>query len=1414
MPHRNTAAGGTKSRSPLPPSNYKISLSPRPFLPPSHYAAAAGISYVRRSPSNGQEYSDSNDRAKSSTDNGENSGEDYTSVFMPVGYPSDAESASNSSIEFNVSATRRSPGKEKQSSSRRGRRQSLINDLPQLEANLLPSLRDTINRMTRPPSRTGLSASSESASHLGVPKPVRSSRSLSPSGTSESNPKTSHFDEYPTFEPSTPQPSSSSDSIPAKTAEILMPRTNQPPKPPLKSALRPPTPKMFTKACNDYPTGTSTKSVRSILKQAAIATSTANQTSTANAAGPPPRSRSRADTGSKPMVSFEEQHIAPPPRPPHKIPSESREPDRPQASNIPRLQGKRFGARPQCSTDESESEDQYDAGRRKHRQLVVTNAEVFPSSSESDIEWRDRERARGRTSVEHRKDRRNSRGDTQGVGLGIDFDSGSKKNRPGSVSRKETTNPSHREPSVRSTRRTEDPQTSSSTSRSSEYHSAKDSKANRNPVDTLDVSREHQRRRTALLGIVSRLDIERHPTAVEEDSENDHHGEEGFDTSGSFDYPEPGRNSNAISQQLREDDSHYESEDQAAQPSPHTRRDRPRSSSRTPTSTYLSSTDNDEQLTRAQSSYTRATLHPERYLGPSHPNSSRQRKASRSPVVPQADTSTFPAALRRHSVYHRPPSPDPPNEAVEKRTNDKRLSGTNPNLRKQQRDSSVQIRESGDRSSQPHAAAARERKAYGIPPSNSDEEYPGFSRRMLPHVDSDLSSVGSMYWDDDTESELSPAAETLFRKLGGSQAKGDRKSYQSSEEKASRSGAGSSAQSPANAVQKKDERHQSRLPSPSPRREERRTRFQLPSPPPAHVDDSNDRLNDMETRRQKVIIEIYEAEAAFVKRMQVFVQLFVLPLRVQNSKDWISGVPSEVARLFDWLEDIVVLHTQILSALESIRATQRPIVERIAESIRVYIPRLEVYQPYLVKLVDVMALIDQLMKDDQSDFGEYVRLQEAAPESEGWNFQDFLVEPVNVLAKFPEFLSRLLDLTPKGHRDYLSTFALVHSTDMFIRVMTEVKVREDEYDMIQRFAARIQGLAPSSQLATRERRLLHQGILHLTDVEETTSNDLSATTGTSKISRYFPTGMARSGGNSANWTAKPMAAISERDTGGGRSGSTNSSSTLSSLRTASSGSSSSASSIFFSSFRIPIPQGRLNKARLPSLKAPDSPSPAPCSSNTPFVGTPVQVFVFTDLMLLAAPTSTTEPDGWTLLRHIGTVRILGVYFREQDSHDPETITVEALPVDALKLNQTTNVDEGSVYLFRFLVPKDASVDPSDDASSASVPDDEGPRRSQWLLSLRRCQKFTTCSLAIPSKQHDPQLDVAFDKHQAVFSLLASGLPLPKSPSMQMADMLGGDAEDATTQERQERGWWSLRFQQVFREIQRQDMALASTVLDV
>lgn len=84
-------------------------------------------------------------------------------------------------------------------------------------------------------------------------------------------------------------------------------------------------------------------------------------------------------------------------------------------------------------------------------------------------------------------------------------------------------------------------------------------------------------------------------------------------------------------------------------------------------------------------------------------------------------------------------------------------------------------------------------------------------------------------------------------------------------------------------------------------------------------------------------------------------------------------------------------------------------------------------------------------------------------------------------------------MTPRSHPDHLPTFSLLHSTDLVIRVMQEVKAREEEYDYVKSLAARITGMPPGFKLARRERRLIAQGLLRrilLNEKEEATVDGL------------------------------------------------------------------------------------------------------------------------------------------------------------------------------------------------------------------------------------------------------------------------------------------------------------------------------------
>jgi hypothetical protein len=154
------------------------------------------------------------------------------------------------------------------------------------------------------------------------------------------------------------------------------------------------------------------------------------------------------------------------------------------------------------------------------------------------------------------------------------------------------------------------------------------------------------------------------------------------------------------------------------------------------------------------------------------------------------------------------------------------------------------------------------------------------------------------------------------------------------------------------------------------------------------------------------------------------------------------------------------------------------------------------------------------------------------------------------------------------------------------------------------------------------------------------------------------------------------------------------------------------------------------------------------------------------------------------------------------------IVLDILPVDVKNLDKGVIPQSASVKTIHLAIPKEC---PNPDSEEDPA---EETRRQTWLSAFQQCFQFTLRSLSVPSHSggypiHGPNVDLELDTRNSVLGLLASGLPLPKSPSVQFEDVQRGQGCDPRRQEREERGWWSLRFQQVLRELLRQDVPVPS-----
>ncbi|EUC61460.1 RhoGEF domain protein [Rhizoctonia solani AG-3 Rhs1AP] len=245
-------------------------------------------------------------------------------------------------------------------------------------------------------------------------------------------------------------------------------------------------------------------------------------------------------------------------------------------------------------------------------------------------------------------------------------------------------------------------------------------------------------------------------------------------------------------------------------------------------------------------------------------------------------------------------------------------------------------------------------------------------------------------------------------------------------------------------------------------------------------DDQLQRLEEtydpLELHRQELIWEFHESEKEFVDTLRIMVHLFVRPLRTQGQRHWIAGLSPDIMRLLDWLDDIANLHEQLLDALETMRQDHEQVIILFSETIQPFIPLMELYQPYIIRMEETSKQIDSMVLDPQSDFGEFVRMQSALPECE-LGLEETIRRPVSRLREYVPFFQTLLTLTPRAHPDHLPCFSLLHSMHAMVCVLDEVKAREDEYELIKNLLSRVNGLPPQFTAATRENRLLAQGPL-------------------------------------------------------------------------------------------------------------------------------------------------------------------------------------------------------------------------------------------------------------------------------------------------------------------------------------------------
>ncbi len=431
----------------------------------------------------------------------------------------------------------------------------------------------------------------------------------------------------------------------------------------------------------------------------------------------------------------------------------------------------------------------------------------------------------------------------------------------------------------------------------------------------------------------------------------------------------------------------------------------------------------------------------------------------REPAVEEFPTSRKPPHTRSKSSYERSPTSrrDPGKDAAHTSKRNSHQKQPAESSSRSSRLLSPSPRMSNGHSHRPQDTGARERLGFGIPESLSyggnttpDESEvvsrPPLSRlgsasSVAPGIsraDSDL-SVADVVWQDQVRisRELSKGAAALFDALESKTARTKGRShrrYENDEQEQDRTPlADHGSWDPHSSRQRSAStgipRRHTRRPSPdtvsvssasSPPSEyeentspvsEPEPEESPPSPPQVLVHEPSSSWKSTlsvdiyhslsrhygleEMDRQELIYAFCTSENAFVRSARRVVRTVLLPLRSRESREWLPGLPAEIARLFDWIEDIVNLHAAIARSLSTVAAIWQTgsIVQRVAGTLKGFVPRLETYMPYLAKYEGLKEVVQWHAEQDGGEFGEYLRMAERERADDEWPLQKLFNEP-------------------------------------------------------------------------------------------------------------------------------------------------------------------------------------------------------------------------------------------------------------------------------------------------------------------------------------------------------------------------------------------------------------------------------------
>lgn len=199
--------------------------------------------------------------------------------------------------------------------------------------------------------------------------------------------------------------------------------------------------------------------------------------------------------------------------------------------------------------------------------------------------------------------------------------------------------------------------------------------------------------------------------------------------------------------------------------------------------------------------------------------------------------------------------------------------------------------------------------------------------------------------------------------------------------------------------------------------------------------------------RQEAIFELFLTEKAYVRDLQVLMELFAYPLQRLIST-------TETELIFSNIEDIVYSNSLLLSELETRQIEQDYVIDRLGDILLHHKDNLIPYISYCGQQKQSIRYLQEKISKDRT-FAEFLEKCRRNESCKNLDIFSFLLMPMQRITRYPLLLKQILHYTPKNHDDHNALISALASIESLAEQSNEAARQNENVEKLKELQQQI-----------------------------------------------------------------------------------------------------------------------------------------------------------------------------------------------------------------------------------------------------------------------------------------------------------------------------------------------------------------------